>query len=96
MNNDKMSWSAQMRDARYLRAQAELCLEMARQVSDQTTSDNLRAEAARYQAEVAEIEDVGAKGTPGAELIPRLKGSMSALVKSRPNSSRTGCPLCHQ
>jgi hypothetical protein len=45
-----------MRDARYLRAQAELCLEMARQVSDQTTSDNLRAEAARYQAEVAEIE----------------------------------------
>jgi hypothetical protein len=45
-----------MRDARYLRAQAELCLEMARQMSDQTTADNLRTEAARYHAEAAEIE----------------------------------------
>jgi hypothetical protein len=45
-----------MRDARYLRAQAELCLEMARQMSDQTSADNLRAEAARYQAEATEIE----------------------------------------
>jgi len=46
----------QMRDATYLRAQAELCLEMARQISDQATSDNLRAEAARYHAEAADIE----------------------------------------
>ena len=45
-----------MRDAKYLRAQAELCLEMARQMSDQTSADNLRAEAARYQAEATEIE----------------------------------------
>jgi hypothetical protein len=45
-----------MRDARYLRAQAELCLEMARQMSDQRTCDNLRAEAARYHAEAAEIK----------------------------------------
>jgi hypothetical protein len=45
-----------MRDARYLRAQADLCLEMARQVSDPTTSDNLRAEAARYHAEAEEVE----------------------------------------
>ena len=45
-----------MRDARYLRAQAELCLEMARQISDAATSDNLRAEAARYHAEAAKIE----------------------------------------
>jgi hypothetical protein len=42
-----------MRDARYLRAQAEFCLEMARQVSDRATSLNLRAEAARYHAEAA-------------------------------------------
>ena len=56
MNNDKMSWSAQMRDARYLRAQAELCLEMARQVSDRASSEKLRAEAARYHAEATEIE----------------------------------------
>jgi hypothetical protein len=40
----------------YLRAQADLCLEMARQVSDRATADNLRAEAARYHAEAAEIE----------------------------------------
>jgi hypothetical protein len=45
-----------MRDARYLRAQAVLCLEMACQVGDRAASDNLRAEAARYHAEAAEIE----------------------------------------
>ena len=45
-----------MRDARYLRAQAELCLEMARQMSDQIASENLHAEAARYHAEAIEIE----------------------------------------
>jgi hypothetical protein len=45
-----------MRDARYLRAQAELCLEMARQVSDRAIADNLRAEAARHHAEATEIE----------------------------------------
>jgi hypothetical protein len=52
-NSDNL---AEYRDARYLRAQAELCLEMARQVSDRATADNLRAEAARYHAEAAEIE----------------------------------------
>lgn len=45
-----------MRDARYLRGQAELCLEMARQMSDPKAAENLRAEAARYHAEAAEIE----------------------------------------
>ena len=45
-----------MRDARYLRAQAELCLEIARQVGDRRTADTLRAEAARYHAEAEEIE----------------------------------------
>jgi len=45
-----------MRDARYLRAQAELCLEMAQQVSDQATSENLRAEAARHHAEADGLE----------------------------------------
>ena len=45
-----------MRDARYLRAQAELCLRIARQMSDETTADNLRAEAARHHAEADEIK----------------------------------------
>ena len=49
-----------MRDARYLSAQAVFCLEMARQISDQATYDNLHAEAARYHAEAEEIE-TGAK-----------------------------------
>jgi hypothetical protein len=48
-----------MRDARYLRAQAEFCLELARQVGDKATRDNLYAEAARYHAEAAEIEAGG-------------------------------------
>ena len=51
-----------MRDARYLRAQAELCLEMARQMSDPGASEDLRAEAARFQAEADEIES-GVKTT---------------------------------
>jgi hypothetical protein len=57
-----------MRDARYLRAQVELCLEMARQVSDRATADNLRAEAARHHAEATEIE-TGVK-TPVIKAAP--------------------------
>lgn len=57
-----------MRDAPYLRAQAELCLEMAHQMSDLTTSKNLRAAAARYHAEADELETdaraFAAKGPP--------------------------------
>jgi hypothetical protein len=45
-----------MRDAQYLRAQAEFCLELARQISDHKTVENLQAEAARYHAEAIEIE----------------------------------------
>jgi hypothetical protein len=45
-----------MRDAQYLRAQAELCLEMAHQMSDAKAADNLRAEAARYHAEAETME----------------------------------------
>ena len=47
-----------MRDAQHLRAQAELCLELARQMSDHKTVENLQAEAARHRAEAAEIEDL--------------------------------------
>ena len=36
-----------MASARYHRDQAELCLEMARQISDRLAADALRAEAAR-------------------------------------------------
>jgi hypothetical protein len=46
-----------MRNAQYLRAQAEFCLEVARQVSDHKMVENLQAEAARYHAEVVEVEE---------------------------------------
>jgi hypothetical protein len=45
-----------MRDAQYLRAQAELCLELARPV------ENLQAEAARYHAEAAANRSCGTAG----------------------------------
>ena len=45
-----------MRNAQYLRAQAEFCLEVARQMSDHKMVENLQAEAARYHAEAVEIE----------------------------------------
>ena len=45
-----------MRDAQYLRAQAEFCLEVARQMSDYKMVENLQAEAARYHAEAVEVE----------------------------------------
>ena len=58
-----------MRDAQYLRAQAELCLELARQISDHQTVENLQAESARYHAEAAAIE---AAGQPGSTSRSRI------------------------
>ena len=49
-----------MRDANYLRVQAELCLEIAREMSDQAAADNLREEAARYRAEADTIDPTDA------------------------------------
>jgi hypothetical protein len=46
-----------MRNAQYLRAQAEFCLEVARQMSDHKIVENLQAEAARYHAEAVEVEE---------------------------------------
>jgi hypothetical protein len=51
-----------MRDARYLRAQAQWCLELARQMSDRKTADNLKAEAVRYQAEAVAMEEGEPRG----------------------------------
>ena len=47
-----------MRDAKYLRAQAELCLQIARQISDRKAAENLRAEAAQYKAEAEPLDGV--------------------------------------
>ena len=45
-----------MQDARYLRAQARLCLEIAGQMSDLKAAQKLKAEAATYHARADEIE----------------------------------------
>jgi hypothetical protein len=45
-----------MQDAGYLRAQAKLCLQMARESSDETIAGNLRAAAAQYFSRVLEVE----------------------------------------
>jgi len=45
-----------MRNAQYIRAQAEFCLEVARQMSDHKIVENLQAEAARYHAEAVAVE----------------------------------------
>ena len=58
-----------MRDAQYFRTQAEFCLEVSRQMSDHKTVENLKAEAARYHAEAAEIE---AARQPGSTIRSRI------------------------
>jgi hypothetical protein len=57
--------SKSMRNAQYLRAQAEFCLEVARQMSDYKMVEDLQAEAARYHAEAVEVET---EHHPGSEL----------------------------
>ena len=54
-----------MRNAQYLRAQAEFCLEVARQMSDHKVVENLQAEAARYHAEAVEVEAGDHPGSNG-------------------------------
>ena len=46
-----------MQDAYYLRSQAELCLEIAGQMSDRRDAERLRANAADYLARAAELEN---------------------------------------
>jgi hypothetical protein len=45
-----------MQTARYHREQAELCLEMARSMSDRQAADMLCTAAARHFAEALEVE----------------------------------------
>jgi hypothetical protein len=45
-----------MADARYFCSQAELCLQIARQISNRRDADNLRAMAAQYEARAEVLE----------------------------------------
>ena len=63
-----------MRDARYLRSQAEFCMEMARQMSDRKIADNLKSEAARYQAEAVALETGTHEEWQASETFPKADG----------------------
>ena len=60
-----------MRNAQYLRAQAEFCLEVARQMSDHKIVENWQAEAARYSAEAVEAEHHGDPTSIGPKMPGR-------------------------
>jgi len=53
-----------MEDARYLRAQAALCLEIADQMSDPKSREKMRASSAEYHARAEALEE--------GEEIPRV------------------------
>jgi len=80
-----------MRDAHYFRTQAELCLELARQMSDPVTADNLRAQAARYHEQAAEVEECRelARIAPTAEHRARL-ATMCELGKISQKNAKSG------
>ena len=67
-----------MRDAPYLRAEAEFCLELARQISDLKIVENLQQEAAGYQTEAAEFEAAQQFGSTSRS---RLSGTVSRRLK---------------
>jgi hypothetical protein len=46
-----------MSDAHYLRSQAELCMDVARRLSDRNAAGHLKAKAADYLSRAAELED---------------------------------------
>jgi hypothetical protein len=52
-----------MQDAKYLRAQAALCLEMAGNMSDSNAAEKLRAEAAQYHDRAVQLEIPAVKET---------------------------------
>jgi hypothetical protein len=45
-----------MQDAKYLRTQAALCLEIASQMSDPKSREKLQADAAQYHAQAVQLE----------------------------------------
>jgi hypothetical protein len=66
-----------MPDAQYFRAQAELCLQIACQMSDPKAAGKLRADAADYHARAAEAEaaqlGVSPTGSGGLATLPNSR-----------------------
>jgi hypothetical protein len=61
-----------MYGAQYFRAQAELCLKIARQLSDSEAAENLYAKAAQYLARASEAEGSAATSS---QSIPTAEAS---------------------
>jgi hypothetical protein len=59
-----------MERARYHRDQAELCLEMARQISDPVAADLVREAAVRHSARAVEIEKSARAATKSIAFRP--------------------------
>ncbi len=68
-----------MQDASYLRSQAELCLHIARALSDYEAAENLRAVAAQYFVRALEAERQLATAESNFVLAPRMEISHGAL-----------------
>ena len=64
-----------MRNAQYLRAQADFCLQAARRISDHKTVENLKADAARYHDEATEVEAEHHAGSKGEDAFSLKAGS---------------------
>ena len=60
-----------MADAAYFRDQANLCLEIARQISDGRVAQKLRSDAARYRAQADEIDELEQSRQTPAKKPPR-------------------------
>jgi hypothetical protein len=67
-----------MESARYHRHQAELCLEIARQMIDRQEADRLCAAAARHFAQAIELE----KQTTAGKIEPSSSRSVARISKS--------------
>ena len=66
-----------MRNAQYLRAQAEFCLQAARRISDPKIVENLKEDAARYHAEATDVE--AAHRTGSKSNVFSLEGDRPAV-----------------
>jgi hypothetical protein len=63
-----------MRDAKYLRAQAELCLEIARQLSDRAAAQRVRLNAADYLSQAENLERASNGASPDATVENNQEG----------------------
>ena len=76
--------------AKYFRAQAEMCLLIASQTSDPKTLANLNAEAARYHAAAAAIEEQNSVTQPRSAHFEQRdqQETVESYTSDRPTSEQ--------